>query len=124
MRSVTVAGSLVMAAATALFALGDSFQVLVLARIGQGVGSAIAWSAGLAWLAARSAPERRGSAIGLANASATGGMIAGPLLGGAVAGTIGLRATFLGAAGVSVALAGWGLTEADARAHAGRESSF
>lgn len=124
MRTVTVAGSLLTGVATAAFALGGSFPVLVLARAGQGIGSAVAWSAGLAWLAARTPVERRGAAISLANASATGGMIAGPLLGGAVASAIGVRAAFLGAAGVSLGLAGWGLTEADARAHDERESSL
>ena len=124
MRTVTVAGSLLTAVATALFAVGGSFPVLVIARAGQGVGSAVAWSAGLAWLAARTPVERRGAAISLANASATGGMIAGPLLGGAVASAVGVRAAFLGAAAVSLGLAAWGLTEADARAHAGRETSL
>ena len=124
MRTVTVAGSLLTGLATAMFALGGSFPVLVLARAGQGVGSAVAWSAGLAWLAARTPLERRGAAISLANASATGGMIAGPLLGGAVASAIGVRAAFLAAAGVSLALAGWGLVEPDARAHEERESSL
>ena len=51
-RSVTVAGSLLMAAATAAFAVSDSFAMLFTARIAQGLASAIAWSAGLAWLAA------------------------------------------------------------------------
>jgi MFS transporter, DHA1 family, solute carrier family 18 (vesicular amine transporter), member 1/2 len=124
MRTVTVSGSLLTAVATALFAKGGSFPVLVLARAGQGVGSAVAWSAGLAWLAARTPVERRGAAISLANASATGGMIAGPLLGGAVASAIGVRAAFLAAAGVSLALAAWGLTEADARAPHEREASL
>ncbi|HET6849940.1 MAG TPA: MFS transporter [Gaiellales bacterium] len=124
MRAVTVAGSLLTAAATAMFALGGSFPVLVLSRAGQGIGSAVAWSAGLAWLAARTPPERRGAAISLANASATGGMIAGPLLGGAVASAVGVRAAFLGAAGVSLGLAGWGLTEADSRANEERETSL
>jgi MFS family permease len=60
MRAVTVAGSLLTAVATAMFALGGSFPVLVLSRAGQGIGSAVAWSAGLAWLAARTPLERRG----------------------------------------------------------------
>jgi MFS family permease len=124
MRAVTVAGSLLMAASTALFALGGTFPLLVLGRVGQGVASAIAWSAGLAWLAARTPSDRRGSSIALANASATVGMIAGPLLGGAVAGAVGVRAAFLGAAGVSLGFAAWGLTEPDARAHDERESSL
>jgi predicted MFS family arabinose efflux permease len=113
-----------MAAATSVFAIGDSFAVLVVARIAQGLASAIAWSAGLAWLAERTPAERRGAAISVANASATGGMIAGPLLGGAVASAVGQRETFLGAAAVSLLLAAWGLTERDTRAREERETSF
>jgi DHA1 family solute carrier family 18 vesicular amine transporter 1/2 len=121
-RSVTVAGSLLMAAATAAFAVSDTFALLFAARIAQGLASAIAWSAGLAWLAAAAPAHRRGSAIAIANASATVGMIAGPLLGGAVAGSLGVRETFLGAAAVSLGLAGWGLFERGATplgSHAG-----
>jgi MFS family permease len=124
MRTVTVAGSVLMAAATAAFALGGSFPVVLGARVAQGVASAVAWSAGLAWLAARAPEQRRGSAIAIANASATGGMIAGPLLGGAIASAAGTRPTFLAAAGVSLLLAAAGLSEADARAQEGREASF
>jgi MFS family permease len=124
MRTVTVAGSLLMAAATFLFAFAGGFPALFAARVAQGIASAVAWSAGLAWLAARAPEERRGSSIAIANASATGGMIAGPLLGGAVASAAGTRATFVAAACVSLALAGIGLTESDARAHEERESSF
>jgi MFS family permease len=124
MRTVTVAGSLLMAVATAVFAVGDSFALLVAARIAQGLASSIAWSAGLAWLAARTPPERRGGAISVANASATGGMIAGPLLGGTVASAVGVRETFLAAAAVSVGFAVWGAFEQDARAHEEREASF
>jgi MFS family permease len=124
MRAVTVAGSLLMALATVAFALANNFAVLLSARVAQGVASAVAWSAGLAWLAARTPEHRRGSAISIANASATGGMIAGPLLGGAVASLAGTRATFLAAGAASLVLAGVGLTEADARAHEGREASF
>ena len=86
MRNVNVAGSLLVCAATATFAVGSSFELLFAARVAQGVGSAVAWSAGLAWLAARTPEHRRGAGISIANASATGGMIAGPVLGGVVAG--------------------------------------
>lgn len=121
MRTVTIAGSLLMAAATVVFALGDSFPVLIAARLAQGLASAVAWSAGLGWLASGVPEQRRGAEIGYANAAATGGMIAGPLLGGAVAGTIGIRETFLIAAAVSLALAAWGLVETDAQPAEQRE---
>ena len=124
MRNVNVAGSLLVCAATATFAVGSSFELLFAARVAQGVGSAVAWSAGLAWLAARTPEHRRGTGISIANASATGGMIAGPVLGGVVAGAIGTRTTFLALAACSLLLAVWGAFEPDARAPAERESSF
>ena len=123
-RSVTVSGSLLMAIATAAFAVSDSFPMLFTARIAQGLASAIAWSAGLAWLADRAPEHRRGTEIAIANASATCGMIAGPLLGGAVAGALGVRETFLGAAAASLGLAAWGLCEQGSHPRAGRESDF
>jgi predicted MFS family arabinose efflux permease len=124
MRNVNVAGSMLMCAATAAFAVGSSFDVLFAARVAQGAASAVAWSAGLAWLAARTPEHRRGAGISIANASATGGMIAGPVLGGVVAGAIGTRTTFLAVAACSLLLAVWGAFEPDARAPAERESSF
>jgi MFS family permease len=124
MRNVNVAGSMLMCAATAAFAVGSSFDVLFAARVAQGAASAVAWSAGLAWLAARTPEHRRGAGISIANASATGGMIAGPVLGGVVAGAIGTRSTFLALAACSLLLALWGMFEPDARAPAERESSF
>ena len=121
MRTVTIGGSLLMAAATVAFALGDSFGVLLLARLVQGLASAAAWSAGLAWLAGGVPERRRGAEIGYANASATGGMIVGPILGGAVAAAIGIRETFLLAAAASLLLAVWGAFEPDARVPGRRE---
>jgi len=124
MRTVTIAGSLLMAAATATFALGDSYIVLVAARLAQGLASAVAWSAALGWLAGAVPEGRRGTEIGYANASATGGMVAGPILGGAVAGALGVRDTFLIAAAASLVMAMWGALEARPPAVQHREPSM
>lgn len=124
MRTVTIAGSLLMAAATAAFALGDSYLVLVAARLVQGLASAVAWSAALGWLAGAVPENRRGTEIGYANAAATGGMVAGPILGGAVAGALGIRETFLIVAAVSVLLAVWGAFQPDTRPVEHRERSM
>jgi MFS family permease len=124
MRTVTIAGSLLMAAATAAFAVGDSYLVLVAARLTQGLASAVAWSAALGWLAGAVPENRRGTEIGYANAAATGGMVAGPILGGAVAGALGIRETFLIVAAVSVLLAVWGAFQPDARPAEDRERSM
>src|SRR5438876_6714972 len=124
MRTVTIAGSLLMAAATAAFALGDSYLVLVAARLAQGLASAVAWSAALGWLAGAVPEHRRGTEIGYANASATGGMVAGPILGGAVAGALGVRETFLIVAAASLLMAVWGAFEASPSAVQHREPSM
>lgn len=124
MRTVTIAGSLLMAAATATFALGDSYIVLVAARLAQGLASAVAWSAALGWLAGAVPEHRRGTEIGYANASATGGMVAGPILGGAVAGALGVRETFLIVAAASLLMAVWGTFEASPPAIQHREPSL
>jgi MFS family permease len=123
-KVVTVGGSLLMAAATAGFALSESYPLLLSTRIAQGIASAIVWSAALAWLAEGTPEDRRGTEIGFANAAATAGLVAGPLLGGGVASSVGLREAFLGAAVVSLLLAWWGLTQRDARTSDTRERSF
>jgi MFS family permease len=123
-KVVTVGGSALMAVSTAGFALSETYPLLLTTRIAQGIASAIVWSAALAWLAAAAPEERRGTAIGFANGAATGGLVAGPLLGGAVASAVGVRETFLGAAVVSLGLAWWGLSERDAPTSESRKRSF
>lgn len=123
-KVVTIAGSLVMAVATAGFAFSDSYELLLTTRIAQGLASAIAWSAALAWLAEAAPEDRRGTEIGIANAAATGGLVAGPVLGGAVASAIGIREAFLAAAAAALVLTWWGLTQSDARTAETRERNF
>jgi MFS family permease len=75
MRTVTIAGSLLMAAATVAFALGDSYSVLVGARLAQGLASAAAWSAALGWLAGGVPSTGAAPRSDTRNAAATGGMV-------------------------------------------------
>lgn len=123
-KMVTVGGSVLMAVSTASFALSDTYPMLLTTRVLQGIASAIVWSAALAWLAEGTPEQQRGTQIGIANASATAGLVAGPLLGGVVASAVGVREAFLGAAVGSVALAWWGLAQRDAPTAETRERSF
>jgi MFS family permease len=108
-RPTAVAGLLIIAVTTFVFATADSLLLLDLSRFAQGFGSALAWTAGLTWLVSETPPARRGQTIGSAMAAAIVGALFGPVLGGA-ASVVGQAIAF-GAAGLAaVALAGWALT--------------
>ncbi len=79
----TVLGGLGIIVGTSVaFGLADSAWVLYAARFGQGVGSALAWTGGLAWLIAAAERDRRGELIGMAMGAAVAGALLGPVLGG------------------------------------------
>ena len=82
-RPATVTGMLVLAACCAGFGLADHIWLLDGLRFAQGVGAAVAWTGGLAWLAAQAPPERRGELLGIAMGAAVTGALLGPLVGGA-----------------------------------------
>ena len=88
------------------FGLAESAWVLYAARFGQGVGSAFAWTGGLAWLIAASPRDRRGELIGIAMGSAIAGALLGPVLGG-VASVVGPAPAFATVAAVGIALGVW-----------------
>ena len=83
LRATTVVGMLVLAICCAGFGLADEVWLLDTLRFAQGIGAAIAWTGGLAWLAAEAPPERRGELLGVALGAAVTGALLGPLVGGA-----------------------------------------
>jgi MFS family permease len=89
-----------------VFGLARSPWLLDLARVGQGVGGALAWAAALTWLVNESPQQRRGELIGIATAAAAAGALLGPVV-GAVATIVGTRPTFTGLALLVLALAIW-----------------
>jgi MFS family permease len=108
-RPTTIVGLVLIAITTFVFATGDSILVLDLSRFAQGVGSALAWTAGLTWLISETPADRRGQTIGTAMATAIVGALFGPVLGG-VASVVG-KAEAFGAAGLlALALAVWAAT--------------
>jgi MFS family permease len=107
-KRAVVGGLVLMAAASLAFGFAGDAVALGLARLAQGLGSALSWAGALAWLVAGTPRERRGEMIGTAIGSAIFGALLGPAL-GAAAETVGPRPAFIGVAGVAVLLTLWAL---------------
>lgn len=80
-RRPMIAGALLLAGATALFAFAPNFGVMAAARVLQGVASAATWTAGLA-LVAENYSGNRVQMMGYALMGSAGGSVVGPLLAG------------------------------------------
>ncbi|MGV8875639.1 MAG: MFS transporter [Rhodococcus sp. (in: high G+C Gram-positive bacteria)] len=94
-RRVFVWGTVWFATASVLCGLAPSIEVLIAARLLQGVGAALLTPGSLALISASIKAEDRGAAIGLW--SGLGGVASaiGPLLGGWLVDAVGWRAVFL-----------------------------
>ena len=103
-KATVIVGLALLAVSSIAFASPDSSIVVFIARFGQGLGSAFAYTGALAWLTTVAPPARRAEAIGMVFAAAFSGALVGPLL-GATADSIGTEAVFAGVALVAVALA-------------------
>ena len=79
-RTPMIIGVVMISLATLLFALGDSFYLLVVARAFQGASAAASWTAGLA-LVAEKYHDKRVQMMGLAMVGSTAGSILGPMIG-------------------------------------------
>jgi predicted MFS family arabinose efflux permease len=114
-RRITIAGVALMTVSTLAYAVAGSFWVLLAARGGQGVASAISWTAGLAWLSSATPPERRGRALGTAMTCGSIGALLGPVMAGPLSGWLGIRAPFVLLAAVAALLTVASALPADVR---------
>src|SRR5581483_2530486 len=89
-------------------ALVNSFSLLVVARVVQGVGAGLVSPAALAAAVSGFPAERRGSALGIWGASAGVANLAGPLLGGVLTVAFGWRAAWWVLVPMALAAA-WGI---------------
>jgi predicted MFS family arabinose efflux permease len=113
-KPTVLVGLTIVGLCTVLFGLANEPWQLDVARFLQGLASAFSWTGALAWLVAASPPGRRGRLIGAAFATAVGGALFGPVLGG-VASIAGIGWTF-GVVGVaSLGLVAWAATTPSAR---------
>lgn len=125
MRSTTVWAALLFLAGSIVFAFAPSYWWIVVARVVQGAASGIAWSAGMAWLAAIARDDTaRAGLIGRMTAGGSVGLVAGPLLGALAGGALGVRTTFLGVALLSLLLALALRTQPDVQAAPEDRGSF
>ncbi|PXA75146.1 MFS transporter [Auritidibacter ignavus] len=101
-KTPLVIGLIGLAVATALFALGGPYWLLLLARFAQGIAGGMSWVASLSLIAATTGFEKRGQMMGIAMATVTLGILVGPPLSGFLVDAIGPAAPFLLAAGIAI----------------------
>ena len=103
-RFTLISGLVLVVVSTVGFALLHSAVGLDVARFVEGVGGALAWAGGLAWIVAVTPPERRGAVMGRALGTSIAGSLFGPAI-GALASATGRAALFCAlAAAASVLL--------------------
>ena len=107
-KPTAIAGLAAFAGASLVFGFADEIVLLDAARFVQGIGSAASWTAGLAWLARQSPPDRRGVRLGTAFSGALAGSLLGPAIGAAARG-VDPAIVFSLAAAVGVGLIAWSL---------------
>jgi MFS family permease len=81
-KAPLVAGLVLLALTTTLFAYAQRLEWLFAARLGQGAADAITWVVGFALLADLYGPAERGRVMGFVMAGTSFGFMAGPSLGG------------------------------------------
>ncbi|HEU0303858.1 MAG TPA: MFS transporter [Gaiellaceae bacterium] len=107
-KPTAVTALVVIAGTSVIFGYASSITALDLARFLQGVASAFAWTAALAWLIAVAPPGRRGQLIGTVLGVAIAGALFGPVLGG-LASVLGTGPVFSAVGVLAVVVAVWAL---------------
>ena len=107
-KPTLLAGLGLLSGSSVAFAFADTVVLLDAARFLQGVGGACSWGAGLAWLVGAAPTERRGELIGATIAAAIGGVLLGPVLGGAAT-VASPELVFSLVAALALGLAAWAL---------------
>jgi MFS family permease len=118
-----LAGLTLLAVSSAAFTAPETVWLVFAARVGQGAGSAFAYTGALAWLTAAAPPERRGEAIGVSFAATFSGELVGPLVGAAAA-SVGLTAVFSGLAALAVLVAAFAAAMPEPPPAHGARTSF
>jgi MFS family permease len=94
-RRLTIFGVALLAVATLALAGVSTFAGLFAVRVGQGLSSAVSWTAGMAWLSEASPAGERGRVLGLAMSCASVGTLVGPVVGGTLGSAYGVKVPFV-----------------------------
>ncbi len=94
-RPVLAAGAIAFLLATAACGLAPTFELLIAARLLQGVAGGVLYTVSLAITVTAFPPERRASAIGIYFTSGALGAVIGPVIGGLLTDLGGWRLVFL-----------------------------
>ena len=94
-RRLTIFGVALLAVATLALAGVTTFLGLFAVRVGQGLSSAVSWTAGMAWLSEASPVGERGRVLGLAMSCASIGTLVGPVVGGTLGSAYGVKVPFV-----------------------------
>lgn len=105
-KAALLSGIGLLATLSVVFGFASSVWLLDLARFGQGVGAALAWTGALTWLVTEAPRERRGRLLGLATAAAAAGAVLGPAV-GAAATIVGTGPAFVAIALLALGLGLW-----------------
>jgi len=107
-KRILISGLALLSGSCLLFGFAGNVEILVGARFLQGIGGALAWTAGISWISSDAPRARRGEAIGGVVSAAVIGIIVGPAIGGIASGVgIGLTFSVIAVLGVTVAV--WSL---------------
>lgn len=96
-KPTVMVGLAMIATSSIVFGFAENLPTLNVARFGQGVGSALAWTGAFTWLVAEAPRPKRGEFLGIAVGAAVFGGMLGPVL-GVIAGHVGTRPAFTGVA--------------------------
>lgn len=114
-RRLTIAGVVLLAVSTVLIGASESFWMLLAARAGQGLSSAISWTAALAWLSAEAGSHDRPRQLTNAMSAGSLGVLMGPVVAGPLASALGIRAPFVIFAVIAAVLAAAAALPAETR---------
>ncbi len=105
-RQAMLVGLGLMSASSVVFAFATDVVLLDVARFAQGVGAALSWTGGLAWLLSAGPKDRRGELLGSVLAVAIAGLLLGPVIGGAAT-VVGPEVVFSAVGVLGLGLIAW-----------------